>query len=206
MGRYTGPKEKLSRREGVDLGMKGERALNGKGVMDRRPYPPGEHGRGRRRDSEFSLRLRAKQRAKRMYGLRERQFAKLFDRSNRQEGMAGENLLRNLELRLDNVVFRLGLASTRAQARQFVVHRHVTVNGQRVDRPSYTVSEGDVIAIRETANVAPVAARATELVGAVPAWLQADPDHLRGTVLHAPRRDEIAADVDERLIVEHYSR
>jgi small subunit ribosomal protein S4 len=206
VGRYTGPKERLSRREGVDLGLKGERALNGKGAMDRRPYPPGQHGRGRRRDSEYLLRLRAKQRAKRMYGLRERQFARLFARSSRQRGTAGEKLLRNLELRLDNVVFRLGLASTRAQARQFVVHRHVTVNGERVDRPSYAVGEGEVIAIREGAAVAPVAARATELVGAVPPWLQAEPDRLRGTVLRPPERSEIAADVDERLIVEHYSR
>jgi len=206
LGRYTGPKERLSRREGVDLGLKGERSLNGKGAMERRPYPPGEHGRGRRRDSEFLVRLRAKQRAKRLYGLRERQFAKLFDRASRQEGVAGENLLRSLELRLDNVVFRLGLASTRAQARQFVVHRHVTVNGKRVDRPSFAVGEGDEVAIRESSNVVPLATRASELVGTVPAWLQADPDHLRGTVLRVPDRADIAADVDERLIVEHYSR
>ena len=103
MGRYTGPKEKLSRREGVDLGLKGERALGGKSAMERRPYPPGQHGRGRRRASEFSVRMRAKQRAKSMYGLREKQFAKLFDRANREEGMAGENLMRHLEQRLDNV-------------------------------------------------------------------------------------------------------
>ena len=206
MGRYTGPKEKLSRREGLDLGLKGERAINGKGAMERRPYPPGEHGRGRRRDSEYSLRLRAKQSAKRIYGLRERQFARLFDRSNREDGMAGENLMRHLELRLDNVVFRLGLATTRAQARQFVVHRHVTVNGKRVDRPSYEVSAGDEIAIREGSRAADVAAHATELAGATPPWLLADPDELRGTVVREPSGNDIPKQVDERLIVEHYSR
>lgn len=206
MGRYTGPKEKLSRREGLDLGLKGERALNGKGAMDRRPYPPGDHGRGRRRDSEYSLRLRAKQRAKRMYGLRERQFAKLFARSSREDGMAGENLLRHLELRLDNVVYRLGLAATRAQGRQFVVHHHVHVNGRRVDRPSFEVSAGDVVAIREGSAVQPVAARALELAGPTPPWLLADPDNLRGTVVREPERAEVSSQLDERLIVEHYSR
>jgi len=206
VGRYTGPKEKLSRREGVELGLKGERLLAGKSALERRPYPPGVHGRRRQRESEFKLRLRAKQRAKRIYGLRERQFARLFDRSNREEGMAGENLLRNLELRLDNVVFRLGLATTRAQARQFVVHHHVQVDGKRVDIPSFAVKPGRTVAIKDGSAVEPSATRAVELVGAVPPWLQADPDHLRGTVLRAPARADIDTPVEERLIVEHYSR
>jgi small subunit ribosomal protein S4 len=206
MGRYTGPKEKLSRREGVDLGLKGERGLGDKSAMERRPYPPGEHGRRRRRESEFSVRLRAKQRAKAMYGLRERQFANLFHRSAREEGMAGANLLRHLELRLDNVVYRLGLAATRAQARQFVVHRHVTVNGARVDRPSFEVSEGDEIAIRPGSPAADVARRASEVHGLTPPWLIADHDGLKGSVLREPSRDDIQAPLDERLIVEHYSR
>lgn len=206
MGRYTGPKEKLSRREGEDLGLKGRRALEGKGAMERRPYPPGQHGRGRRRPSEFSVRMRAKQRAKFMYGLREKQFAKLFDRASREEGMAGENLMRHLECRLDNVVYRLGLATTRAQARQFVVHQHVTVNGKRLDRPSYEVSAGDVVAILPGAPVEALVREATEVAGPTPPWLLADPDGLKGTVNRLPSREDIAAPVEERLIVEHYSR
>lgn len=206
MGRYTGPKEKLSRREGVDLGLKGERALGGKSAMERRPYPPGQHGRGRRRASEFSMRMRAKQRAKSMYGLRERQFAKLFDQANREEGMAGENLMRHLEARLDNVVYRLGLATTRAQARQFVVHQHITVNGKRLDRPSYEVSAGDQIAVKPDAAIEPMARQSTESAGPTPPWLLADHDGLKGTVNRLPNRNDIAAPIEERLIVEHYSR
>jgi small subunit ribosomal protein S4 len=206
MGRYTGPKEKLSRREGTDLGLKGHRALAGKSAMERRPYPPGEHGRRRRRESEFSLRLRAKQRAKFMYGLRERQFERLFRRSAREEGMAGENLLSHLERRLDNVVYRLGFASTRAQARHFGVHRHVTVNGKRVDRPSFEVDEGDVVAIREGAPILDLVGSAAEVHGQTPQWLLADHDNLRGTVLRRPAHADFEGPLDERLIVEHYSR
>lgn len=205
MGRYTGPKEKLSRREGVDLGLKGERALSGKSAMERRPYPPGQHGRGRRRASEYSLQLRAKQQAKITYGLRERQFANLFRKASREEGMAGENLLRHLERRLDNVVFRLGLATTRAQSRQFVVHRHVEVNGKRVDRPSFEVSPGDQVAIKTSAAIEPLVRRATELAGPTPDWLLADHDNLRGSVNRLPDRADVTIPVEERLIVEYYS-
>lgn len=206
MGRYTGPKEKLSRREGVQLGLKGERALNGKSATDRRPYPPGEHGRGRRRDSEYSLRLRAKQRAKRIYGLREKQFSNLFSKANREQGQAGENLIRHLEMRLDNVVYRLGLATTRAQARQFVVHHHILVDGQRVDRPSFEVSPEQTVAIKPGSPVSDLAIRATELAGATPEWLLADPENLSGKVLRAPTREDVSEPIDDRLIVEHYSR
>ena len=206
MGRYTGPKEKLSRREGEDLGLKGVRALSGKGAMERRPYPPGQHGRGRRRSSEFSVRMRAKQRAKTMYGLREKQFAKLFDKASREDGMAGENLMRHLECRLDNVVYRLGLATTRAQARQFVVHQHVLVNDKRLDRPSYEVSEGDVVAIKPGSPIEPLVREATDTAANTPGWLTADLDGLKGTVTRMPERQDIAAPIEERLIVEHYSR
>lgn len=205
MGRHTGPKEKLSRREGVDLDLKGERSALGKSAMDRRPYPPGQHGRGRRRASEYSMQLRAKQQAKITYGLREQQFSTLFRKAAREEGMAGENLLRHLERRLDNVVFRLGLATTRAQARQFVVHRHVTVNGKRVDRPSYEVSSGDEVAIKADAPVEPLVRRATDLAGPTPDWLLADHDNLRGSVSRLPERSDVTIPVDERLIVEYYS-
>jgi len=190
----------------VDLGLKGERALAGKSAMERRPYPPGQHGRGRRRASEFSVRMRAKQRAKSMYGLRERQFAKLFYRANREEGMAGENLMRHLECRLDNVVYRLGLAMTRAQARQFVVHQHIMVNGKRLDRPSYEVSAGDQIAVKSGSSIEPMARQSTDTAGPTPAWLLADHDGLKGTVNRLPERNDIAAPIEERLIVEHYSR
>ena len=206
MGRYTGPVEKLSRREGVDLGLKGERALNGKGAMERRPYPPGEHGRGRRRETEYSLRMRAKQRAKRTYGLREKQFRNLVNKAGRREGRAGENLLQLLELRLDNVVYRLGFASTRAQARQFIVHQHVLVDGERVNRPSYSLRPGQQVAVKPGSPVVPAAQRAAELVGATPNWLLSDVENLKGTVERVPEEKDFTEPLDEQLIVEHYAR
>ena len=143
MGRDTGPVERLSRREGVELELKGARLLAGKGALERRPYPPGQHGRGRQRPSEYATRLREKQRAKRFYGLRERQFRSAYDRAG-----GGAQLLRSLELRLDNVLYRLGFATTRAQARQFVVHGHIRVNERKVNVPSYQLGPGDVVALR----------------------------------------------------------
>ena len=206
MGRHTGPVEKLSRREGVQLYLKGERLAAGKSALERRPYPPGQHGRGRQRQSEYRLQLREKQKAKRYYGVRERQFRRCFEQARRAPGPVGENLLRRLERRLDNVVYRLGFASTRAQARQFVVHRHVEVNGRTVDRPSYEVRPGDVIAIEPGSPIEPVVRQATELVGAVPGWLLADHENLTGRVERRPEREEIDAPVSEQLIVELYSK
>jgi small subunit ribosomal protein S4 len=206
MARLRGPKEKLSRREGVELYLKGERLVAGKSALERRPYPPGEHGRGRQRRSEYSLQLREKQRAKRYYGLQERQFRRAFDEAARRAGRPGENLLQGLERRLDNVVYRLGFAGTRAQARQFVTHGHVLLNGRKVDRPSYSVKAGDVIALRHAAPVEPAVRSATELGGRVPAWLLADHDNLTGRVERFPERNEIDAPVDEQLIVELYSK
>lgn len=206
MGRYRGPVEKLSRREGVQLYLKGERVLAGKSAIERRGYPPGQHGRGRPRLSEHRLQLREKQKAKRFYGLRERQFRNLFGKASRGPGTPGEGLLRLLELRLDNVVYRLGLASTRAQARQFVVHGHIRVNGEKVDVPSCRPKPGDAVALVPGARVEPVVRRATDLTALVPPWLEADHEQLSGTVLRLPERDEIDAPVDEKLIVEHYSR
>jgi small subunit ribosomal protein S4 len=206
MARYRGPVEKLSRREGVQLFLKGERVAAGKSALERRPYPPGEHGRGRQRHSEYRVQLREKQKAKRYYGVLERQFRRYFERATRRSGVPGENLLRLLEQRLDNVVYRLGFASTRAQARQFVTHGHVRVNGAKVDRPSYEVSPDDVIDFRPGGAVEPVVRRATELGGAVPAWMLADHDNLVGRVLRSPERPEIDAPVQEQLIVELYSK
>jgi small subunit ribosomal protein S4 len=206
LGRYTGPVEKLSRREGVELYLKGERLAAGKSALERRPNPPGQHGRARRRQSDYSVQLREKQRAKSYYGVRERQFRRYFERARRESGVAGENLLRHLERRLDNVVYRLGFATTRAQARQFLVHGHILLNGRRVDRPSFEVRPGDVITLRPGAAVEPAVRRATELTSAVPGWLIADHDGLSGRAERLPERDDIPVPVNEQLIVELYSR
>ena len=208
MGRHTGPVEKLSRREGVELFLKGERALNGKSALERRgDAPPGQHGNARRRGrpSIYASQLRAKQTAKRYYGVRERQFRNYVEQAGRsREGVTGEELLRLLERRLDNAVYRLGFAGTRAQARQFVNHGHVTVDGRKVDIASFLVKPGNTIAIR--GPVRDVAAAGTELTGSVAGWLQTDFDALEGKVLRLPARSDINAPVDEQLIVELYSR
>ena len=206
MGRHTGPVEKLSRREGVELFLKGERALNGKSALERRgDAPPGQHGQARRRKpSIYQTQLRAKQTCKRYYGIREGQFRRYVDKANRSHGITGEELLSLLERRLDNVVYRLGFAGTRAQARQFVNHGHVTVNGKKVDIASYLVSAGEVVAIN--GPVREVASAATELTGAVSGWLQTDFEQLSGKVLRLPVRSDINAPVNEHLIIELYSR
>ncbi len=207
MGRHTGPVEKLSRREGVELFLKGERALNGKSALERRgDAPPGQHGQARRRKpSIYQTQLRAKQTAKRYYGVRERQFRKYVKAAGRsREGVTGEELLRLLERRLDNVVYRLGFAGTRAQARQFVNHGHVTVDDRKVDIASFLVKPGQTIAIK--GPVREVASAATELTGAVSGWLQTDFDALQGKVLRLPERSDINTPVNEQLIVELYSR
>ena len=208
MGRYTGPVEKLSRREGVELGLKGERLLAGKSALERRgAVPPGGHRGGRRSQSPYAERLREKQRVKRLYGLRERQFRRYFAAAGRQrELVTGHALLRLLESRLDNVVFRLGLASTRAQARQFVTHGHVLLNGRRASIPSILLRPGDEVGIAPASPVAPVVRGATELTARVPAWLLADHDALGGVVVRLPERPEIEAPVDEHLVVEFYAR
>ena len=206
MGRHTGPVEKLSRREGVELFLKGERALNGKSALERRgDAPPGQHGQApRRKASIYQTQLRAKQTCKRYYGIREGQFRRYVDKANRSHGITGEELLSLLERRLDNVVYRLGFAGTRAQARQFVNHGHVTVNGKKVDIASYLVSAGEVVAIN--GPVREVASAATELTGAVSGWLQTDFEQLSGKVLRLPVRSDINAPVNEHLIIELYSR
>lgn len=209
MGRHTGPTEKLSRREGVELELKGARRLARKGGLERRgDAPPGQHGHSfRRRPSVYGQQLREKQRAKRYYGVRERQFRRYLREARRgREGQLGERLMVILERRLDNVVYRLGLASTRAQARQYVNHGHVLVNGRRVDIASFSVSPGDEIAVRGDSTVREAAREATTQIGRVAGWLLADFDALRGTVARLPERHEIDAPVNEHLIVELYSR
>jgi len=200
VARYTGPQVKQSRREGVALTDKAQKYL------DRRPYPPGEHGRGRIRQSEYLLQLREKQKTRRYYGVLEKQFRRYYEKANRQQGITGENLLRMLEMRLDNVVYRLGFAATRRQARQLVTHGHFRVNGKKVDIPSYQVKADDVVTLKEGSSAEGVVRAATELVAAVAPWLQADYDALNGKVLKAPERSEIDTPVSEQLIVELYSK
>ena len=200
MARYTGPMVKLSRREGVALTDKCQKYL------DRRPYPPGEHGRGRIRQSEYLLQLREKQKTRRFYGLLEKQFRRYYQKASRQPGITGENLLRMLEQRLDNVVYRLGFAATRRQARQLVGHGHFRVNGKKVNIPSYQVRPDDVITVKPGSSAEPIIRSATELVASVAPWLQADYDALNGKVLKVPERTEIDTPVSEQLIVEYYSK
>jgi small subunit ribosomal protein S4 len=200
VARYTGPMVKLSRREGVALTDKCQKYL------DRRPYPPGEHGRGRIRQSEYLLQLREKQKTRRFYGVLEKQFRRYYQKASRQPGITGENLLRMLEQRLDNVVYRLGFAATRRQARQLVNHGHFRVNGGKVNIPSYQVRPDDVITVKPGSNAEPIIRAATELVASVAPWLQADYDALNGKVLKVPERSEIDTPVSEQLIVEYYSK
>ncbi|MCK9247668.1 MAG: 30S ribosomal protein S4 [Solirubrobacteraceae bacterium] len=207
MGRYTGPVERLSRREGVDLELKGARRLAGKGALERRgALPPGQHGGGRRtKTSVYAQQLREKQRAKRYYGVRERQLRRLLTEASKRTAentVTGERLLQLLELRLDNVVVRLGLASTRAQARQFVSHGHVLVNGVRNTIASRRLKPGDVVTIKDGSPIRPIATESTELIAVVPAWLEADHDGLSGRVLRLPERREIQVPITEHLIVE----
>ena len=206
MARDLGPKCRLCRREGLKLFLKGERCLTEKCAIERRSYPPGEHGRGRIKQSEYLLQLREKQKARRYYGLLEKQFRRTYERASRGQGAPGENLLRMLETRLDNVVYRLGFAGSRAQSRQLVRHGHFQVNGRRVNIPSYGVKANDVIALRPGSPVEQLVREATDLTASVAPWLQADHDGLTGQVLRFPERDEIDVPVQESLIVELYSK
>jgi small subunit ribosomal protein S4 len=206
MARDTSPQCKQCRREGMKLFLKGERCLTDKCGVERRAYPPGDHGRGRMKQSEYRLQLREKQKARRFYGVLEGQFRTYYDKASRQPGVTGENLLRLLETRLDNVLVRLGFAASRRQARQLVGHGHWSVNGRRVDIPSYHVRPGDVIAVKAGTGAETVIRDATELISSVPAWLEADHDSLTAKVLRLPDRDEIVTPVQEQLIVELYSK
>jgi small subunit ribosomal protein S4 len=197
---------KQCRREGIKLYLKGERCLTDKCGVDRRQYPPGEHGRIRQKQSEYRVQLREKQKARRFYGVLEKQFRSYYDKASRQPGVTGENLLRLLEHRFDNVLVRLGFAGSRRQARQLILHGHWTVNGRRVNVPSYQVKEGDLVMLQTSSKVGELVRDATDLVSAVPAWLQADHDGLTAKVLRSPERGEIDTPVQEQLIVELYSK
>ncbi len=208
MARYSGADCRLCRREGIKLFLKGDRCYTDKCGVERRPNPPGQPPKRRPKESEYRVQLREKQRAKRVYGVLEKQFRNYYELANRQQGITGENLLRLLESRLDNVVYRLGFSASRDEARQSVRHGHITVNGSRVDIPSYRVRPGDLVAVAEKAKefvrvkAAIIASGRIE----VPGWLEVDVDKKQGKILSLPQRDQIDAPVREQLIVELYSK
>lgn len=199
MSRYTGPKFKLSRRLGI--------SLSGTGKELKRPFPPGQHGPGQRRKlSEYGLQLQEKQKLRHMYGLSEKQFRNLFDKANKMPGISGENFMILLERRLDNLVYRLGFANTRAGARQLVAHGHVTVNGKKVDIPSYLVSVGEVIGLRERSRNLSTIKESLANNNYVPEYLEYDENAMEGTLTRLPERSELPQEINETLIVEFYSR
>jgi small subunit ribosomal protein S4 len=203
---------RLCRREGEKLYLKGNKCYSRKCPVERRQYAPGQHGQGRKgrqqKLSDYGVQLREKQKLRRIYGVREQQFRIYMREAIRRRGVTGETLLQLLEMRLDNVVYRLGIASSRAQARQFVNHGHVLVNGRRVNIPSYIVRPGDVVEVAESGRTVPALLASIESAGGrgLPAWLEFDVNQMKGRILSTPTRDEIDTDVQESLIVEFYSR
>jgi small subunit ribosomal protein S4 len=208
MARYTDASCRLCRREGEKLFLKGERCYTNKCSVSRRPYAPGQHGQGRKKLSEYGLQLREKQKARRYYGVLEGQFRKYFQMAVRKKGVTGENLLQLLELRLDNVVYRLGLASSRPEARQLVRHGHFTVNGGKVNIPSYLTKLGDSIAVVEKSKSSPkIKAIAESAAGrTIPKWLELDVENLTSKIVALPSRDDVDLPLKENLIVELYSK
>ena len=207
MARYSDPVCRLCRREGMKLFLKGERCFKPSCAIEKRNYIPGEHGRDRRaKIVGYGLQLREKQKVKRMYGLLEKPFRSYFERAVRQKGVTGENLLSQLERRLDNVVLRLGLASSHAQARQFVRHGHVRVNGRKVDIPSFLVRVGDEVAIKEKSHKNVQILSALEVNRGVPPWLELNQESLSGRVVALPKREDISMPIEEHMIVELYSK
>ena len=208
MARYTEANCRLCRREGKKLFLKGERCYSDKCAVTRRASLPGQHGKGRKKTSEYATQLRAKQTAKRYYGVLESQFAAYFEKAAAKSGITGENLLQILESRLDNVAYRMGFASSRKEARQFVRHGHFTVNGKRVNIPSYLIKTGDVVAVCEksSSNAFFKKLKEDDVFAATPKWLDRDKNTLQGKVIAAPARDDIDFEISENLIVEFYSR
>ena len=208
MARYRGPVEKIERRLDADLGLKGERRLSGKSALEKRPFAPGQHGQRRAKISEYGLQLREKQKAKFMYGVSEKQFRKYFKEAARREGNTGANLVTLIEQRLDNVVFRMGFATTRANARQFTTHGHVLVDGKKVDIPSFLVKPGQKIKKKKKSKTNPQVVRALELTNqtGMVDWVNVDKDKVFGIFTRIPAREEVVIPVEERLIVELYSK
>ena len=206
MARYTDANCKLCRREGQKLFLKGERCYSTKCAIERRNYAPGQHGQARKKQSEYGLQLREKQKAKRFYGVPETQFRNLFEKAAKKQGKTGENLMIFLETRLDNVVFRLGFAASRKEARQLVTHGHFTINGKKADIPSMEVKAGDVIKVKERSVSSPKFKEIKEMSITVPSWMTVDVEKLEGKVVAMPRREDIDTPIAEHLIVELYSK
>jgi len=206
--RYTGPACRLCRREGMKLFLKGERCFSDKCAFERRSYPPGQHGRRRTKLSEYGLRLREKQKCKRIYGISEKQFVRYFEMATRMKGLTGDNLIKLLERRLDNVVYRMGFAVSRRDARQLVSHGHVMVNGKVVDVPSYLLRPGEVVEIKESSKNLDRVNYAIQLAQGrdIPSWLEVDFENKRGVFRYIPERSEVQIPVNETLIIELYSR
>ena len=208
MARYTGAVCRLCRREGMKLYLKGDRCYSDKCAFATKQYAPGQHGQSRKKVSEYGIQLREKQKVRRIYGIAEKQFRIYFEKAERKQGVTGENLLRLLELRLDNVVYRLGMASSRIDARQLVRHGHFTVDGKKVNIPSYQVKPGQVITVKEGSRKSP---KFEEIAAAIahrnaPQWLEVDKENLVGKVVALPGREDIDLPINEQLIVELYSR
>jgi len=208
MARYTGACCRLCRREGEKLFLKGERCYTDKCAVQRRTYAPGQHGQNKKKMSEYGLQLREKQKARRFYGVLESQFEKYFEMAARKKGVTGENLLQILERRFDNVIYRLGLATSRAEARQLITHGHFRINGKRVNIPSYLVAAGEVISVGEKSRSSSKFKEIDEMAGArvLPEWLDYDADNMVGRIVQLPSRDEVDLQVKEHLIVELYSK
>jgi small subunit ribosomal protein S4 len=206
MARYTDANCRLCRREGQKLFLKGDRCYGAKCALERKNYAPGQHGQMRKKSSEYGLQLREKQKAKRFYGLQETQFHNLFEKAESKKGVTGDNLLIQLESRLDNAVYRLGFASSRKEARQLIVHSHFTVNGHKVNSPGMEIKAGDVIKVKEKSASSPKFKEIKEMQITVPSWLTVDVDKLEGKVVALPTRADIDTPIAEHLIVELYSK
>ncbi|OGW39907.1 MAG: 30S ribosomal protein S4 [Nitrospirae bacterium RBG_13_39_12] len=208
MARYTGALCRICRREGEKLFLKGDRCYTDKCAVDRRKYPPGQHGQGYRKLSDYGFQLREKQKVRKIYGLLERQFRRYFYEAERRKGITGEILLQLIERRLDNIVYRMGFAPNRRRARQIISHGHILVNSKKVNLPSYTVKGGDLVSVKESSREMPEIIESISKVEhrGIPAWVEIDSVNLIGKVLHIPSRDEIQLPVQEQLIVELYSK
>ena len=208
MAKYTDAKCRLCRREGGKLFLKGDKCYKTSCPFEKRPVAPGQHGADRKKVSEYGLQLREKQKTKRIYGVLEKQFREYYDKADKMKGITGENMLSLLERRLDNVVYRMGIAVSRAQARQLVTHAHFTVNGRPVDIASYEIKVGDVVAVKETKKDAPyfVSIKGTAKSGKMPKWLDFDTEKLEGKILALPTREDIDSQINEQMIVELYSK
>ena len=206
MARYTGADCRLCRREGCKLFLKGERCLTKKCAFERRPVAPGVHGQARKKPTEYSLQLREKQKVKRAYGVSEKQFRKYYDMAENMKGIVGENMLSLLERRLDNVVYRMGIGASRDESRQIVNHGHITVNGKRVNIPSYIVKVDDVIAIKENKKELSMFKELKDVKVVMPKWLEFNAEKLSGKINALPQRDDIDLNIQEHLIIELYSK